>query len=412
MSIRKRTWKTSKGETREGWVVDYADQLGKRRLKSFDKKKQAEAFRATATTEIRRGTHVADSASATVAEAADRWLEECRRPAADDDEALEPATVDSYEQQVRLHIKPLLGKLKLSHLTPAVLGDFQSRLRRGEIPGEPEPRPRSASMVRRVTRTLGTLVGFAQDKGLGVAHNAVRELSRRKSSRKRKHDARHETKVLVGRDYPSRNEIKAFVAALEGRWRPILLTAAFTGLRASELRGLRWDDIDLDKKVLHVRQRVDFKNRAGAPKSAAGNRTVPLPSVVLNALKEWRLACPKGQLNLVFPTDTGQPQYHTNIVRRGLCPAWLKAGIITMVANADGKLIPTAKYPGLHSLRHFYASWLINRKEDGGLGLPVKMVSQYLGHSTTALTMNTYSHLFEHANVEAEFAEAQKALLG
>jgi integrase len=381
MSIRKRNWKTAKGEDKEAWVVDYVDQHGKRRLKTFAKKKAADAFRATATVEVSRGTHVPDSASYTVAEGADRWLEECRHPAADDEEALEPATVDSYEQQVRLHIKPFIGNLKLSHLTPSVLSDFQSKLRKGEIPGETEKHPRSASMVRRVTRTLGTFLGYSQEKGLGVSQNVVREQSRRKSSRKRKHESRHEEKILVGRDYPTPNEIRAFVATLDGRWRPILLTAAFTGLRASELRGLRWEDVDLDKKVLHVRQRVDFKNRAGVPKSAAGNRTVPLAAIVLNTLREWKLACPKGDLGLVFPTDTGQPHYHANIIQRGLIPAWVKAGVV----GSEG----AAKYPGLHALRHFYASWLINRKEDGGLGLPVKMVSQYLGHSTAALTMNT-----------------------
>ena len=66
------------------------------------------------------------------------------------------------------------------------------------------------------------------------------------------------------------------MAVLQGRWRPILQTAVFTGLRASELRGLRWEDVDLVKCELHVRQRADRYNQIGRPKSEAGERTVPL----------------------------------------------------------------------------------------------------------------------------------------
>lgn len=69
MSVCKRAWTTSKGEEKEAWVVDYVDQTGKRRLKTFAKKKPADNFAATASVEIRAGIHTADSASVTVAEA-------------------------------------------------------------------------------------------------------------------------------------------------------------------------------------------------------------------------------------------------------------------------------------------------------------------------------------------------------
>jgi len=80
----------------------------------------------------------------------------------------------------------------------------------------------------------------------------------------------------VGVDIPTPDEIRAIVAHLEGVRRPLLLTAIFTGLRASELRGLRWADIDLRRAVLHVRQRADRYQQIGRPKSEAGERTVPL----------------------------------------------------------------------------------------------------------------------------------------
>lgn len=74
----------------------------------------------------------------------------------------------------------------------------------------------------------------------------------------------------------------------QGRWRPLIVTAIFTGLRASELRGLRWSDVDLQERVVHVRQRADRYNSTGSPKSEAGHRAVAMPPIVLNTLREWK----------------------------------------------------------------------------------------------------------------------------
>src|SRR5262249_49114648 len=106
--------------------------------------------------------------------------------------------------------------------------------------------------------------------------------------------ARQRAKLKVGVDIPSPDEIPPLVARLDDRRRPLLLTAIFTGLRSSELRGLRWTDIDLKRGVLHVRQRADRYRVIGRPKSAAGERKVPLPPLLVNTLREWKLACPKG----------------------------------------------------------------------------------------------------------------------
>src|SRR5580658_4431546 len=100
MSVRKRTWKTSKGVEKEAWVVDYVDQAGKRHLKSFSKKKTADNFAATAKVEVRQGIHTADSTSITIAEAGRLWLEsgEAKR--------LERSTLAAYRQHLDLHIVP------------------------------------------------------------------------------------------------------------------------------------------------------------------------------------------------------------------------------------------------------------------------------------------------------------------
>src|SRR5436305_104234 len=84
----------------------------------------------------------------------------------------------------------------------------------------------------------------------------------------------------------ARDELRRMLEHAKGRWRTLVVTAIFTGLRASELRGLRWDpDVDLDRGVLRVRQRADRWNTIGSPKSDAGKRDVPLAPMVVNTLR-------------------------------------------------------------------------------------------------------------------------------
>ncbi|MBZ9695511.1 tyrosine-type recombinase/integrase [Mesorhizobium sp. CO1-1-9] len=415
MSIRKRTWTNGKGEEKTAWVVDYADGKGVRRLKTFAKKKDADQFAARASVEVREGVHVADSESATVKAAGDFWIATASAA------GLERGTIVQYRQHLAIHIVPAIGDMFLSKLTVPAVRSFEDQLRAGGA---------SSSMVRKVLTSLGSLLADAQERGL-VIRNAVREKSRaRQKGKDRRQEKRHRGKLKVGVDIPSREEIKAIVGALAGRWRPVLLTAIFTGLRASELRGLRWSDVDLDRREIHVRQRADRFNDIGRPKSEAGERTVPMPPLVANTLREWRLACPRPRTSekdadgawlveelrpeqLAFPNGQGKVESLSNIMQRGFLPAQVAAGVTidTGERTEAGLPIMRAKYTGLHSLRHFYASWCINRREDGGLGLPAKMVQERLGHSTITLTMDTYGHLFPSADDAAELTKAEAALL-
>ena len=110
MSVRKRTWKTSKGVEKEAWVVDYFDKVegGKRHLKSLGNKKDAVDSAATARTEVRAGMHTADSQSVTVSEAGRLWITTGEK------NRLERSTLTMYRQQLSLHIAPYLGNVKLS----------------------------------------------------------------------------------------------------------------------------------------------------------------------------------------------------------------------------------------------------------------------------------------------------------
>jgi integrase len=171
-------------------------------------------------------------------------------------------------------------------------------------------------------------------------------------------------------------------------------------LRASEIRGLRWSDVDFKKKNLHVRQRADLRGNIGNPKSQDSQRTVPIPSKTLAALREWKPRCPMldGRQHFVFPNGRGHVEQHQNIVQRGLIPAWENAG----VTNRAGE----AKYTGLHSLRHFFVSWCLARAPVGQ-GLSLKEVSELAGHSSIALTGDTYAHLIERPDHSAELASAE-----
>jgi integrase len=260
---------------------------------------------------------------------------------------------------------------------------------------------RSPAMVRKVRSSLGSILAEAQERGL-VAQNVVRALRIRRQNRNARVDARNGN-LKIGVDIPSPKEVRAILDVLEGRWRPLFLTAIFTGLRASELRGLRWTDVDLKRSELHVRQRADRFNIMGSLKSAAGERTVPLPPLVINTLKEHRLTCPKGELGLVFPNGCGRIENMSNIVQRGLHPTMVAAGIVDRKGGA--------KYTGLHAFRHFYASWCINRRVDGGLELPLKVVQARLGHASIQMTADTYGHLFPRGDDGAELAAAEKAFL-
>ena len=118
----------------------------------------------------------------------------------------------------------------------------------------------------------------------------------------------------------------------------------------------------------------------------------PLTRIVFNTLREWRFACPKGTLDL--PTGPGKVEYHANTVERGLKRIPIAAGVIVTGLGQDRKPKVQAKHPGLRAFRYFYASWCINRRADGGLELPAKVVQDRLGHPSIMMTMDVYGHLF------------------
>jgi integrase len=317
MSVRKRKFGPNKD--REAWVVDYVDQAGKRHIKTCESKKDADHYHDKVRVDVTAGVHTAPSKSITVSNAAEDWLRYV------DGEGRERSTIERYQQLVRLHLIPRLGNEKLAKLTTPRINAFRDELL--------TVLPRATA--KKVLVALKAILKDAKRRG-NVAQNVASDVSITQHGRTK-------TKLEIGRDIPTRDEIQRMVdAAAPGKPRALLLTAALTGMRASELRGLRWSDVDLTKRQIQVRQRADRYRKIGQPKSAAGTRTIPIGDMVVNTLREWRLQCPKGTEDLVFPTMVGTVEYHPNVVQRLLWPALIGGGVV----NDKGK----PKY-GMHALR-------------------------------------------------------------
>jgi integrase len=196
--------------------------------------------------------HTPERASITVYEAAQRWLERGRV------ESLERSTMRSYDGLVDLHIGPTIGTRKLAELSTPVLEGWRDRL----LGGTPTHAAVSRYRARRIVACLKAILGEAQRRGL-IAHNPAIPVKVDLKSR-------GEGKLTVGKDIPGKDDIqKLLTAAAESatlrRHRPLIITAALTGMRASELRGLAWDAVDFDKKVITVRQRADEWGTIGSP---------------------------------------------------------------------------------------------------------------------------------------------------
>jgi integrase len=390
MAVRKRTW-VSGGEEKSAWIVDYFDQDHVRRQETFALKKEADARWIEVGHEVREGTHTARSSSVRVSEAAELWLQAgklARR---------ERSTIEQHRGHIDHHIAPLIGRVKLADLsTPRVQRFAEDLLKQPKADGSDETL--SKSTARKVLASIKGIIRHAQRQGL-IAKDPTGPVSI-------KVPKRGTMKIRAGRDFPSKAEINLILKSASGRWRPLIVTAVFTGARSSELRGLRWEDVDLDAKLIHINQRADYWGIMGALKSEAGERTIPMTPMVANTLKEWKLACPRqdGALGLVFPNGLGKVESHANFCNRGWYPMQIEIGLTkdTGEIDGEGKPILRAKY-GFHTLRHFFASWLLAE------GFSLKKTQGMLGHATMAMTADTYGHLLP--DLESDAAKMEAAAL-
>jgi integrase len=376
-TVRKRSWQSG-GEIKTAWIADYVDQFGKRRQKTFPSKKAADTWLVKARGEVAAGVHTPESAAATVAEAATDWLKHGEA------EGLERATLRAYRLLAEHHVVPMLGREKLAKLSAPRVHWFRDALLTGNTP---DGKARSRQMVGKALWALKAVLDEARRRGL-VAQNVAASVKLGRS-------ARHQERVAI----PSKAHVRAMIDAAGPRWRPLIVTAAFTGLRASELRALRWAEVDLKAGMVTVSRRADRFRTIGSPKSRAARRDVSLMPVVANALRELRLGSPRcADSDLVFGTLAGDVQAHGNMAIRCFKAAQKRAGLI----DQQGRPLYS-----VHALRHFAASLFIEQ------GFAPKRVQALMGHASITMTYDRYGHLFPNPEDDQKrMLAAQLSVLG
>jgi hypothetical protein len=189
-------------------VIDYKDNAGKRRLKTFPTRKEADDWATTARQEIQQGTHTPTSASITVSEGMDLWI------AGGEADGLEYSTVRQRQEHKRLHIDPFIGNDKLATLTAPRVYELDSKLRDAG---------RSFPMRRKVLTSLKTMLKFCQGQGK-VAQNVALAVKIKSDSK------RDVAPVRAGVNFPNREELRVILDKAANGWRPFVITAIFTGI--------------------------------------------------------------------------------------------------------------------------------------------------------------------------------------
>ncbi|MDQ3708051.1 MAG: site-specific integrase [Actinomycetota bacterium] len=264
-----------------------------------------------------------------------------------------PKTAQSYEQHVRLHIKPALAQVPLATLDPKRVREvFNAKLREGLAPAS----------VTRIRAVLQRALNDAVRDGY-VARNVVTLVKRPK--------AVHRDPVVFTEDELGR----VLKAAQDDALYLAILLAARTGMRMGEVLGLRWVDVDLEIGVLAVRQALQYVAgeglQMGEPKSAMSRRTIPLAPQLVEELRGRRAeeAEDRRPDGLVFTTATGAPVYPGNLTR-----SWKR---VLGRAGVEPR--------GFHTLRRTYATLLASR------GVHPKAAQALLGHSSPVLTLAVYT---------------------
>jgi len=287
----------------------------------------------------------------------ERWLEEAARP------SLRPRTFVNYEQLVRVHIAPVLGRIKLAKLSPADIQTLYNRkLKEGLSP----------SSVRKIHAVIR--------RSLQVAYKwelVPRNVATLTNPPRQEH---FEVNPLLP------EQARAFLEAAKGDRLEALYTVAMgLGLRRGEVLALRWEDVDMDAGTLRVRHALQNLKGGGwtlaEPKSRNSRRTLGLPQFVIQALgghrrRQLEEKMQAGQLRqdhgFIFTTPAGTPLDGQNFYHRQFKPLLKKA------------CLPDIRF---HDLRHSCASLLLAQ------GVSPRVIMETLGHSQISLTMNTYSHV-------------------
>ncbi len=314
------------------------------------------------------GIYVTPSRQALGAFLRDEWLPAVRS-------TIRPSTWASYEMNIEKHVLPSLGSMELRHLSPSHLNAlYADLLKRGHRDGG----GLSARSVRYVHVIIRKALKDAMRWGR-VGRNVADLADPPKQSTP-------ELRVW------GRNQLQTFLARVsDDRLSPLYLLAVTTGMRRGELLGLRWIDVDLNTRRLQVRQTLIVVNnrvQVSQPKTARSRRSIALDSGTVAALRSHRARQLEEHMawgpayedsGLVFTQENGCPIH----------PQALSSAFQRHAKAAKLLVIP------FHSLRHSYATLALSN------GIHPKVVSDRLGHSNIAVTLDTYSHVLEAVGEQA-----------
>ncbi len=370
------------------FVVDLPPKADGRRRQAkrrgFPTRRAAQAALDRLRVSAREGTHVAIDRM-TVGEYLEQWGETLGVA------GRKPSTVASYRRNLRVHVIPRLGGLRLQALTPLHLDTmYADLLADGNMRTEGDAL--SPRTVRYVHTILRKALSDATRKGL-IVRNPSDAATPPSAKAARAPEMAFWTPAELHRFLEDNEHDELF---------PILRLVAMTGLRRGEACGLRWSDVDLEKGTIRVRQQLvivaagDGGHEAvmeEATKSDAGRRTIDLDETTAAVLRSHRSRQAKRRLRagarwadsgLVFTNDTGAP----------LDPERVSSKFETRVKRFDG---PRLRF---HDLRHTHCAHLI------GAGVNVKTISRRLGHASVSFTLDRYGHLMPEADGEAAAAVA------
>ena len=293
--------------------------------------------------------------------------------------SLKPNTFNLYSSLMTSHVLPRFGKRKISTLQAIEIKYYLNSIYKRPSSNSPALSARTVNAIRNTWRTC---MAWAVAQGL-IAHNpldGVRLL--REEPKEIKALSREELNRLLsvaqaGDYYPFEESDFGYYTQFEIHVAVTL--AARTGMRRGEVFGLQWENVDLEKNLIHVSKNLLANRQLASPKTRSSIRNVLLDMDTVELLKKWKIYQAKfekdysgivdNRKGLVFTTERGTPVSLDNFRSR----QW-KA--LTEAAGLPGV--------GFHSLRHTHATLLI------AAGVPVKVVSERLGHKDVAVTMRTY----------------------
>lgn len=314
------------------------------------KKADAEALMIKLLAQLEQGTYL-EASKATVAEWMKEWLEQYKKP------VIRPKTYDLYSWATEAYIIPAIGHIPLQKLQPHHLQRLYNSIRSNN---------KSTRLVHLVHQLLyGAL---KQAKRSRLIQDNVAEATELPRMQKK------EIRALT------LEEQDAFLRTLAGhQLGTAFMLALGTGLRRGELLGLHWEDIDFGEGILHVKRNVVYVRGQGIlvqpPKTEKGNRTVPIPKLVLKMLEGHRERLKEQGLfkedGPVFPNSNGSYIYPDNF-ERTFRKLRKEAGIEDI---------------NLHALRHTFATRLLELGED------LKVVQELLGHARIGITADIYTHV-------------------